>query len=814
MWLVFQAVTPLFLHADVLGASLQKTVSSAGGKLTFSGTRLYAFPSLGLELRNVEIAFDDEHQTLKAEKVLLGLRFPFFWRGEAVPSSFKVQQGSWDGKFPDGVFGSMQLNNLFLKIRNIRPGQAMHFSFRGDAEGAPKSLSGKGVLRIPKFQADSIRNLSIDANLEIKNVPADLLSKRLSQRGNWELQSGLLNGNVKVSKKSSDAFASFESRAHFSDVVYKSPALKNFVSPKINVGIDSSLFWDFSTGEWNFRRNLLKLPFGQADINGSFFPSGKMFKGLHVSLRNFSLDAVSGYYPPLKEAIPFNAGFSGPSRLELSMEGKWDKLNLHADWDLTPMLLTYAPYFSKPTGIPANLVADLQLSGTHRLSGNFTATLKDTVLKGALPEFNLETGAGEANIITNKFDVAGWEKMLIPFENYKLSGEMKLLANYQGNFLRKPGEVKTMLNLTLDNVTAERADGWGLKNVSLRLDFAPVSMDIKQFAFQLGPSVLAGSAVVYHPLKAPEVRMNVTSETLNPTVFLDSLKKFLEETHWGGDRKILEDARKTVSFFFDPQEEIKNFYLDCGWQDLKWTVNDFQSKIFGGDFKAKGLYAAAENVYDFEVQADRLDLSRPAFQKNLPQPAMEGNLFLTFHGSGKAAGDWQSQMSGEGAFSVTAGAFSNLDLLQNLSTVPQLKALSKFSSGQTRFNDLRSSFKIKDGKVQTAKADLIGNDVNAKADGAISLTDGAFNYRLDVFLSQALSESLLESLGVPAPAEPSRRQLGPIPFLLAGNFGSLELKPDPSRLERFEEDLQKKKTYKVFNSFLPEDFLFKRPNNS
>ena len=113
-----------------------------------------------------------------------------------------------------------------------------------------------------------------------------------------------------------------------------------------------------------------------------------------------------------------NTGFSGQSNLDLSLNGTLDHLSIHANWDLTPTLLTYARFFSKPKDIPLNVDLDLLLKDQEILSGDFSVRLKDTTLKGNLKGFDLASREGQWNFITNKFSLASWEPMIPPFENY------------------------------------------------------------------------------------------------------------------------------------------------------------------------------------------------------------------------------------------------------------------------------------------------------------------------------------------------------------------------------------------------------------
>ncbi len=818
MWLAFQTVTPKLLKKPLLESSLREFAVQTGGDLQFESAELQAFPSLALVLKNAEFELPSRHLKLSAPKISVGLTFPFFWKGKAVPSFLKAENGNFKIKFSEAFAKPLEIRNFSAGLKNIGYSQNMRFEVRGDIEGSSRSLVSKGNFRIARSGGLNLQNMMVNGNLQIKDLNLKPFEEYFGENRPWDIESGTAGGTLKFYKKSGETYLTFEGKSQARDFVYHSKnSSSGFQSPPVQADMLINFLWNFTTGEWVFRRNTLQLPFGQAELYGSFFSRSRTFKGMHLSLIDFSLDGVSLYYPPLAGAIPFNFGFSGPSRAEISIEGILEKLSLHTDWDMTGMLLSYARYFSKPKQIPANLVFDFQLENRESLSGNFSLIFKEAVFKGALPRLNLRTGDAEVNIISNKFNLAGWEKMLLPFENALLGGEIKLLANYQGNLLRQPqaDQIKTMVNFTLDNASLVFPDSWGLKNISLSLDFAPVSFEVRKFSFETGRSLVAGSMTAFHPLKDPEIQLKLNS----PSVYFPDLvglyRKISEKFFKGGElSKRLDYVSQSVSFFLG-DEDIKNLVLDLNYQSDVWTVKDLQGQVLDGDLKLKMDYQKSSSVYHLNGQLDHLALGRLGFQKGRERPLLDGNLFMTFEGQGTASDEgWQKDLAGEGIFSVTAGAFSQVDLIGGIGAIPELKPLTSYASGQTRFDDLRSSFKVEDGKVYTEKVDLIGADVSAKADGNISLSDGAFNYRLDAFLSQVLSETVLNELKIQVPAGPEKKQLGPISFLLAGDFENLQLKADPKRIADFQEDLQKKKSYKVFNSFLPEDFLLKRPSNS
>lgn len=811
--LTVYALVPYLVKKAPLETALRDSLSKAGISADYKKLNLAAFPSLTVVLEDATLAYKED--TLKAQKVKIALKFPQYWQGRIIPSAVQIHRGEYSGIFSRGPLKNISLQNISASVKNIGQGQAIRVDFKSDVENTPRALSIKGLLKIPQFKVLDPKTFFADARIELKQTAFEKLAGKWRFEENLTLQSGTAGTSFHVRKKSGDSAVFFDGTASAEKLVYGLGPDSRVLSTAMDTSADLNFFWDFESGELNFQKSAFSFPFAQLDLRGSYLIYKNSFKGMHLSLSRFSLDLLPQYYMPLREGIPFNLGFSGESQLEISLDGERNQLTIHGDWGMTPMLLTYAKYFSKPKNFPANLTLDFLLKNGQDLSGDFTLFLGEAVFKGAFPQLNLAAGNGEMNIISNKFTISGWEQMILPLQDYKLGGGMKILANLNGNILRKPEDLKSMVNLTLDGASISGASGTGFQNISLSADFAPVSLEIRQSRFEAGRSSFIFAGKVIHPLHEPEVSLKVNSPVIYVSEFLDTVDALTGERLSEKTNARFDYARAAFSNVLGGEEPVKNFVLDLKYKPGTWTVEDFQAQILGGALKSKGDYSLVSKTYRLNGQIDRLDVSLLGIQKKMQRPIVEGNLYLTLEGFGQVSdSDWQRKFSGEGFLSMTAGGFANLDLLGGLAKIPELSSVEKFATGQTRFDDLRSNFQISDGKVVTPKVDMIGSEISAKGDGDISLLDGNLNYGLDVFLSKTLSQGILEDLGVPAADLDGLKQLGPVPFLAAGTFENLQLKPEPERLEEFQQNFQKKKTYKVFNNFPAEDFLAGRPTNS
>ena len=170
---------------------------------------------------------------------------------------------------------------------------------------------------------------------------------------------------------------------------------------------------------------------------------------MRIAALSLRLEDLPKFLLPLKKILPFHLGFSGQSDLEMSMSGTWDHLAFQGNWDITPMLLSYGRYFSKPKDTPSDLAFDFLIKKGGVLTGDFSAKVENLVMKATTTDWDLRTGHGRINLITNKFNLEGWEKLVPLLEKYQIKGLIKILLNAEGN-LFQAHEAKTALNLTLE----------------------------------------------------------------------------------------------------------------------------------------------------------------------------------------------------------------------------------------------------------------------------------------------------------------------------------------------------------------------------
>lgn len=789
------------------------------GKFQFSRFRLFYFPVLQTEFSGVDLeAHDPMDFTFKAKRIKFYFSFWAFLFGRAEVSKIVIDGGELHLPAPSPMMiDNLDIHNLRLRIRlNTRRREAVLHG-QGDLEGIRRSLSGKAKIAMPDFKKGNWAQTSVNGDIVLKNFPAAQFQYDIFKERNITLKEGVMGATLHFYKDRGNEWLQVQGKSEIAGLVYEVQDDANrLLSPQMNIAAEADVDWSRAEKKIFIKRSLLTLPFAKAQLAGTALLASREVKDMRLIISEVMLESIPQYYLPFKEAIPFNFGFSGRSDLEMALEGNWDNLALHANWDLTPSLLTYAGYFAKPKETPLNLIFDCVLTEGHELTGDFSLKIEEVGLKGAITKLNLKTGQGQLNMMTNKFKLEKWKQFLPPFEGYALEGNIKILANLDGNLLQRPEEVKSMVNMTLEDVTLSRGED-SLRNLSMALDYSPLSIEIKKGKIQTQEEPFLFEFKVYDPATNPKAKAHFESEKIDGAKLLATLESLFKD--WLPKRvlKRLQRARQTVAFLVPPGQLMESLKADVEIKEKLFLLHELQFRAYEGGIKLKGQWDFTTPLAPYQLQSeiDRLNLAR-LFSQDKNKKLVHGNLFLKGEFSGNQWGEpgWKEALTGQGTVSVTNGEFNTFSILESVADIQGFAILMPSAPETTTFSDLQAKFKIGEGKILTENATILSRDFKASADGHVSL-DGLLNYRLNVFLSYGLARDILEPImGNENPTESSEDSFGPIPLLLSGSLERPELETDPSKLAELKDNLSKKKVQKVFRNFLPEEALFKRLKSS
>ncbi len=811
--LVFSA-NPKLIQADIV-RSLETETEGTFHDTQFS---LSYFPVLQMEFKGAELqAVRPSPFNFKAKRIKVRFSFWAFVFGKAEISNIAIEGGEIHRPLSSPpVTESLDITHMRLRVQWNEGRKQAVVQGAGDLEGTAHALSGSGTIGNLDFKNGHWRQIFFDGNIFLKSFPVTSFQYDFLKKRDVLLKQGNLSGQAHLHKDREDLWAHVQGKGALTGLFYEvQDDVNRLMSPAINLQIETEMEWNRAEKILAVNRAAFISPHGKLQAGGKIFLPAKEFRDMRITLSEFALESIPQYYLPFKETVPFNVGFSGRSELEMSLQGTPDQLSIHANWDLSPALLTYAGYFSKPKDMPLNIISDCVLKDGKVLSGDFSLKIQDAGIKGALAHLNLQTGEGQLNLLTNKFKLESWAALLPPFQGYHLEGDMKILVNFEGNLLQRPRGLKTLANLTLENVRIARGNA-ALSNIFLALDYSPLSLEIKEAQVQAGEQPLVFSLMVYDPLVQPKAKMNLRSEKLDAVKLLKAVETVGQEVLSKPLKIFIAQARQAAEEFVPQGQTVDQLAAELEMKDNKLWIQKLQFQLYDGTMLAKGRWGltSQDASYQMSAEIDRLNLARFFSRNQKERQLVHGNFFLKgdFEGKSLESQNWRDSLTGKGAVSITNGEFNTFSLSKAVADIQGFSILSALVSDSTRFDDLQADFEIASGKAVFEKMTILSPDFKAFADGEISL-EGFLNYRLNVFLPSESAKEILGSM-LDASKEPGGESFGPIPLLLSGTLDRPEVKADPSKLAEFKDQLSHKKVHKVLRTFLPEETLLKRFKSS
>lgn len=800
----------VFIQPERVEHHLVEEVRQATGwKLAYGEFHLHYFPRISLELKDASFSFEEpgvKPIIVKAQKTKIRMRFFPLLIGRAEFASMEIFGAETKLDLPkETQVQTVSVQNLHFKTGPISRKRPVKVQFDGDLENAPKSISGKAWVSLNAEKNRDWNTAAFEGHFRVQKFPFSQI-KLVQAPSGFKWTNGQTSHYVHFAKKFGEAQLRVEIASDVQGLTYALESSK-LTSPEITGTAEFLLSWDVPAKEIFMQRGAVTLPAGQFESTGKFFLERQEIQDFRVRAVGLSLDAVPQYFMTLKEAIPFNVGFSGKSDLELSVEGKWDALNLHASWDLTQTLLSSGRLFSKPKDVPLHLNFDFKLDRERVLSGDFSLKLKEAGFKGNFAKLDLKTGTGQVNIISNKFNFAGWETLLPRFNDYALDGEIKILANADGNFLKSPEKIKTVINLTVEDGKMTAKDGTGIRRVNLLLDYGQLSLDIKQAHAEVDGSVIDITGTYFAPYENPTAHFEVASAHIAPDHLFKAITALGKDVLSEEALQNLNAWQQSLKAVFNSAQPLENLNLKADLKNKEWQFPQVQFDLYGGSVLGKGNLnlSQPQAAYQFETEINKISLAKFADAMSLSK-SVEGNLFVKakLEGSGLRSPDWRRGLKGEGEISVTNGEFYTFDILRTVAEISDFSAIRNFVSGSTRFDDFRAPFKLQDEKIQVDNLRLLSRDFSLEGAGSADFS-GFLNYRLDVYLKAPVAGSILT--GLSSSEDDRSKEIGPIPLLLAGPMAQPEVKPEPAMLAKFQEDMARRKTQKVLRNFLSEEFF-------
>jgi len=540
----------------------------------------------------------------------------------------------------------------------------------------------------------------------------------------------------------------------------------------------------------------LMTPFGGPfDVEAKFNIFKAAVEEIFVKSKGLKLEVLPKYLLSLTEILPVNLGFSGESQLDFFLKGEPLLFQINLRVDLTKTTLAYSQYFSKPSGVPLFLRSDLKLIGGRILRGDFSFEFEQAALKGSLVNWDLVSGDGEWTILTNKFNIDGWQRYSPLLQQFELSGGIKILMSMKGNF-NQLEKVRVMNNISFDRVQAKASNGAEIRNLNGSIDFSPLDSELKDVQFEIGNSQFLMEGKMF---TQPTARWLVEIQTpkLDVRNFISQLHKVstaipLEwmKLDWNA---IEEAAHKGIA----SDEAFERVDLQLASGQGKLMIPELHFDAYGGTALGRAVFDYSKKVpaSTIELELERLSLAR--MQASTAKPIMDGNLFAvtTLTEEGPFDQGWIDRLKGKGSVSITNGEFHTFDILGGLGQIAELAVLGRFQSGVTRFTDIRGDFQVENKKIKTENTILISDDFQIETAGDVDF-DGNLNLRLSVYLMPTISQKVSSHVGENA-------RLGPIPILVVGPIWQPSIRKDPMLISTFLESLVQQQFSKITSRFVP-----------
>lgn len=791
----------------------EKLQSVTADNVSYQSYSFQLLPSLTAEFHEVALTLPSENEvSVLADTLRLRVKPLEILLGKTEPASIELVQAEIKVRFSaSSPLSEIAFEKTDVSLTGIRAVSPINVRVKGYYPQGGKLIEGKGTILWPEGKLWEWNAAQFEGSFDLEALHvADAITHFRTPLG-IRVKNGTMGGSVTLKKLPNIDSMKVSSVLSINELIYEADEDGSVMqSPTIGAGLNFELSWNPKTEVIKLERSILESPLGQFTANGEFFLASGEVKNVRATAMKVVMESLPQYWMGLNEIIPFNMGFSGLSNLDMSLEGTLGHLSVFANWDLSETLLTYGQLFSKPKSLEATLSFDGLVQDFKKMSGDFTAKVKSASIKGSLQGIDIETGEGQLNIISNKFDLLGWQELVPLLQGYDLGGELKVLVNVEGN-LKDSKAAKHIYNLSVENAWISKGE-YGIRNASFQFDAGPVTLDFKKAKFQVDDSSVTGDLKVLNRGKNAQAITNFQATNLAPEVFFETLselgKPWIKEEWKSGWEK----TASAMNYFFPEGEVVDSLKLKADYKASQWTLDDFSLKGYDGELTARASLDMSSEIatYWADLEVNRLSLARFTTRGDRIAKLMDGNLFLQagFTGDGFNPEEWRRRLHGSGKIKVTNGEFYTFDVLGKIAQIQEFEDVGLLFSETTPFDDLQASFDLTDEKVLIHNLAIETADFNADARGEMTL-EGILNSRLDVFLSPKLTKQVVEPL-IGKPFEGSYEQFGPIPLLLAGPLGSPEMKADSMSFTKLLADLERRKNQRSLRNFLPEGRFFAR----
>jgi len=299
-------------------------------------------------------------------------------------------------------------------------------------------------------------------------------------------------------------------------------------------------------------------------------------------------------------------------------------------------------------------------------------------------------------------------------------GTAKTKVNGKGNISQNDMDIVLDLNLEDEQVHAEADVKSYMKSPNATLNVSSKSLNIdKLLAMVAGIPTKSGKSQTAQP------KTNKSTE-----VIADSLPQGL-----------IANGTVKVAKAFYKKINTNDFALKFNLSKGILTVQDLSARAYSGkldsnltvDLNQPGLsYNGSLGLKSVEAA----DLSSAIIQKAAGMLTGSLQAALNFTGAGTSWDDLKNVLKADGSYTITDGGIKGTPVSSSVSTLLGLQELNNIS-----YKNITGTFKVVEGGKVKIKSSMQGVDLNAEAEGVISL-DGNLDLPLTLHLSPVLTDKL------------------------------------------------------------------------
>ena len=521
-----------------------------------------------------------------------------------------------------------------------------------------------------------------------------------------------------------------------------------------------------------------------------------------VKLDPVDVKTLMATLPALADSLPSGLEADGPLALGAELKGTAGNLGVALHLDATALDVTMDKSFTKAANVPLTLDGNLQLQDKKTV-------IEDTRLRfhklEAVVSGSIATGeeaGANITVVSKPTAMDGWEELFPALAELSPGGTLELTANIK----RAAGDARPDVTGTA-SITGGRARAKTLPkpltDIEADITFTDKTAEVRRAALAIGTSRLEGTAKItsFEP-------MTVSYRASSPALALADVKppnpkarkpEVMKELVVRGD--LVATAEPTGSgrltslggrFGNFDYEHLKT---DFAIEGKKTRFENLELRMLDGTLRGKGTFTSDEKSPSFNIESSAQGINVAKLVEAMPDVTKQvisgrASLDVDLAGSGKQWTDIQPTLSGGGLAVMLEGALLDFNVFDSIvqqitrstgvsnliSNRVRQKYPKVFDDTNTSFKELKSDFKVENGRLLARNLKLDAGDYLLSGKGGIGL-DKSLDMVVTLSVSKALSADLIKDVDLVKYLANDNGQVV-IPFALRGTMPNVTAVPD------------------------------------